>query len=426
MASNDEVASLSRSSEPLIPTSYSNETSDVLLLDRFVEQWDQAAFRDLMSRHGTMVLGVCRRILRDPHAAEDAFQATFLLLVRKAGSVRKRGSVGPWLYGVAQRVALEARGVAAQRQVPARLDPGVPAVDGLELEELHAALHEELGRLPEKYRDPLVLCYLEGLPHESIARQLGWPLGTVRVRIARGRDLLGARLVRRGMTPAVALLALSLLPKAASAVPQRLVEATIRAAARVAAGEKVPRGDVPARVIDLERKVRKDMQLAGLKWITMVALVIIGAGAGVAAVVPSALTLSEDKAKTADELKKLQGTWSFISFEQEGVKKEGDVRNEGEENKERIQIENETFSIWHGGHLEEKGTIKLDPTKSPMRIDFQFKEGKREGKTDLAIYAWDGANLKLCWVRDGDKSPTDFTTKPGDKRVLLILKRQDP
>jgi RNA polymerase sigma factor (sigma-70 family) len=153
MAQNDQTASLSRSSEPLMPQWYGDEVSDVVLLDRFVEQWDQAAFRDLVRRHGPMVLGVCRRILRDPHAAEDAFQATFLLLVRKAGSIRKRESVGPWLHGVAQRVAREARGIAARRQTPAILGPAVSAVgnhDDLERDELYAALHEELGRLPEK------------------------------------------------------------------------------------------------------------------------------------------------------------------------------------------------------------------------------------------------------------------------------------
>ena len=423
MVNNDQTASLSRSLEPLVPAWYGDEVSDVVLLDRFVEQWDQAAFRDLVRRHGPMVLGVCRRIIGDPHAAEDAFQATFLLLVRKAGSVRKRGSVGPWLYGVARRVALEARGAASRRRVPAPLDPEVARVDdheGLERDELHAALHEELGRLPEKYRAPLVLCYIEGLPHEAVARQLGWPLGTVRVRIARGRDLLGARLIRRGLTPAAVLVVLSLLPRTAAAVPARLVEATVRAATRVAAGEKGPRGDVPARVVDLEMKVRNAMHLTGLKWATVISLAVIATGAGVAALVPRALAAADDAAKVAAELKKLQGTWLFASFEQAGVKKE--VQG----NEEQLKIEGESFSIWHDGHVEEKGKIKLDLSKDPMRIDLQFQEGKHEGKADLAIYAWDDANLKLCWVRDGDKHPSEFATKPGDKCVLVILKRQDP
>src|SRR4051794_8961012 len=243
MPSDDRRLSLSRSPDPFTPARPGGEASDALLLGRFVDQWDQGAFRDLVGRHGPMVLGVCRRILRDPHAAEDAFQATFLLLVRKAGAVRRRESVGPWLYGVARRVASEARGVASRRRVPGHLDPEAPGMDdhgGLERDELHAALHEELGRLAEKYRAPLVLCYIEGLPHEDIARQLGWPIGTVRGRIARGRDLLGARLVRRGLTPAAVLLALGLLPEAEAAVPERLVKAIVRSAvARIEAGGNV-------------------------------------------------------------------------------------------------------------------------------------------------------------------------------------------
>src|SRR3954470_4392335 len=122
MPSDDRMASLLQ----FAPERSGGEPSDALLLDRFVDQWDQGAFRDLVGRHGPMVLGVCRRILRDPPAGEDAFQVTFLLLVRKAGSVRKRESVGPWLHAVARRVALETRGAASRREGPVRLEePGV-------------------------------------------------------------------------------------------------------------------------------------------------------------------------------------------------------------------------------------------------------------------------------------------------------------
>jgi RNA polymerase sigma factor (sigma-70 family) len=422
MPNNESIASLLWSSGALTPARYGEEASDALLLDRFVEQWDQAAFRDLVGRHGPMVLGVCRRILRDPHAAEDVFQATFLLLVRKAGSVRKRGSVGSWLYGVAQRVALEARRAAARRPVPAPLNVAVPAVDdhdGLEHGELHAALHEELGRLPEKYRAPLMLCYIEGLPHEAVARQLGWPLGTVRSRIARGRDLLGARLTRRGLAPAAVLLALGLLPKTEAAVSPRLVEATLRAAARVAAGEPVPRGEVPARVIDLEEKVRKSMRLIRLKCATALALAVVVTGAGAAAVVPRALAAAADAAKVKAELKKLQGTWVPVSAEVGGVQQEA-------AGAEQLEFDGESFNTWHGGHIEEKGTIRLEPSKDPKEIDLTVQEGKNEGKSHVAIYTWDGANVKFCMVKEGHPRPTDFTTRPGDNRMLVVMQRQNP
>jgi RNA polymerase sigma factor (sigma-70 family) len=421
MPNDEPIASLFLSPEPLTPARSGEDASDAFLLDRFVEQWDQVAFRDLVGRHGPMVLGVCRRILGDPHAAEDAFQATFLLLVRKAGSVRKRGSVGPWLYGVARRVALEARGAASRRPVPAPLDAEVPGVDDhdvLERDELHAALHEELGRLPEKYRAPLVLCYIEGLPHAAVARQLGWPLGTVRVRIARGRDLLGARLTRRGLTTAVILLALDLLPKTKAAVPPRLIEATVRVAACVAAGEKVPPGEVPPRVVDLERKVRKAMHLIRLKWATAFALAVVVSGAGVAAVVPRALGDGDDAAKLKAELKKFQGTWVDVYAEKAG--KELEVGGH------ELKFDGETFSVADHGRVEEKGTIKLNPSKHPMEIDLRFQGGNHEERTVLGIYTWNGENLKLCWGEPGGGTrPTDFTTTPAGG-FLVVVKRQDP
>jgi RNA polymerase sigma factor (sigma-70 family) len=421
---NDELmATLFRSSGSLTPARYVEEVPDALLLDRFVDQWDQAAFGDLVRRHGPMVLGVCRRIIGDPHAAEDAFQATFLLLVRKAGSVRKRGSVGPWLYGVARRVALEARGAASRRRVPAPLDPEVARVDdheGLERDELHAALHEELGRLPEKYRAPIVLCYIEGLPHEAVARQLGWPLGTVRTRIARGRDLLGARLTRRGVAPAAVLLALGLLPKTAAAVSARLVEATVRAAARVAAGERVPQGEVPAGVADLEKKVRKAMHLTRLRWAMAFALAVVVIGAGVTAGVSRALAAADDDPKVKAELKKFQGTWVDIYAEKAGKEQEqvGD---------HQLKFDGETFSVADHGHVEEKGTFKLDPSKNPKEIDLRVRDRNNDEKTVLGIYTWDGENLKLCLGEPGGGGtrPKDFTTMP-EGRFLVVVKRQDP
>jgi RNA polymerase sigma factor (sigma-70 family) len=421
MPNDDPMASLFESTGPRTSAWYGDDVPDALLLGRFVEQWDQSAFRDLVHRHGPMVLGVCRRVLRDPHAAEDAFQATFLLLVRKAGSVRKRESVGAWLYGAAQRVALEARDVGSRRQPPVLLDPEAPAVDdhdGVERDELHAALREELGRLPEKYRAPLVLCYIEGLTHEAASRRLAWPLGTVRVRIARGRDVLRGRLFRRGLAPAAVLLALALLPKTVAAVPPRLVEATVRAAARVAAGEEVALGEVPGRVVDLEGKVRKAMVLTRLKWAAALALAVV-TGAGVAAVVPTALAAAADTAKVKTELKKLQGTWVDAYAEKAGEKLE-------DLGKHQLKFDGETFSTSDNGQVEEKGTIKLDPSKDPMEIDLRIMGGKHEGKTVRGIYAWDGADLKLCLGTVGSETrPTDFTTKPKD-RFLVVLKRQDP
>jgi len=183
-----------------------------------------------------MVLAVCRGVLGDPHEAEDAFQATFLVLARKARTLWVRETIGPWLHAVALRAAHKAKGrLALRRETERRRAWPTPVGDapgGRIDPDAAAVLHEELGRLPEKYRAPLVLCYLEGLTHERAARQLGWPLGTVRGRVARGRDLLRVRLSRRGLAPA-ALMAAGLSAREVPAAP--LVRAAVQAALPFAA-----------------------------------------------------------------------------------------------------------------------------------------------------------------------------------------------
>src|SRR5947209_8273470 len=154
--------------------------SEAQLLDRFVARRDEAAFEALLTRHGPMVLGVCRHVLRDPHAVEDAFQATFLVMVRKAGAIRRGEALGPWLYKVAHRVAVRANVDAGRRRAQAipLTDAETGREDGPMNHEIRALLHDEVGRLPAKYRDPVVLCYLEGLSHDAAARELRWPIGT--------------------------------------------------------------------------------------------------------------------------------------------------------------------------------------------------------------------------------------------------------
>src|SRR5262245_13339046 len=172
--------------------------TDGQLLARFVDSCDEAAFTDLLRRHGPLVLSVCRRLARHEQDAEDAFQATFLVLVKKAGSVAGRDSVGGWLHGVAFRAALKAREATARRR-ERQADEG-PDVEAPP-EEAHdwQALHEELDRLPEKYREPLVLCYLEGRSRREAAARLCLPEGTLSSRLATARQMLGQRLVRRGI-----------------------------------------------------------------------------------------------------------------------------------------------------------------------------------------------------------------------------------
>src|SRR5262249_1048122 len=181
------------------------ELSDRELLERFACRSGEAselAFAALVARHGLMVLNACRSALRDEHDAQDAFQAAFLVLVHKARSLWLEASIGPWLHAVARRVAAGGRASATIRRTHERrraeLEPRSAGDPGGANDELRAALHEEIGRLPEGYRKAIVLCDLEGLTHEEAARRLGLPVGTVKSRQGRGGERLPGRLIRRG------------------------------------------------------------------------------------------------------------------------------------------------------------------------------------------------------------------------------------
>jgi RNA polymerase sigma factor (sigma-70 family) len=216
------------------------DLTDAQLLRRFRARGEEAAFALLLQRHGPMVLGVCRRLLRQEQDAEDAFQATFLVLARNAAAIRARDSLSSWLYGVARRVALRARGQAAARQARERqatTRPGADPGDEAGRRELRALLDEEVGRLPPKYRAAVVLCDLQGKTHEEAAGQLGWPKSTLTSRLARARELLRQRLEGRGLAAGGALLAAALAEGAAAPVHARLLLDTVRAASRAAAGE---------------------------------------------------------------------------------------------------------------------------------------------------------------------------------------------
>ncbi len=267
----------------LVGSASASEESDRGLLERFVQEGNQEAFAHLVRRHSALVYEVCRRQLADESDAEDAFQATFCVLARKAGALAWQESVSNWLYGVALRVAAKVRATAARRNVRERqavLMRSARSETPLVEPEVRAALDEELARLPAKYRAPLVLCYLAGQTNEEAARQLGWPKGTVQGRLARAREVLRGRLLRRGVSLAVAEVLLDGAGPSGAAVPSPLVETTITVAARFAAESAA--GAVPAPVVTLAEGVLHAMWLTKLK--TGLALVLavaaVGLGAG--------------------------------------------------------------------------------------------------------------------------------------------------
>src|SRR5271157_5401050 len=231
------TSELSRSPLELIMTAGSPVGySDSQLLDLLVRGRDGSkdlAFRALLDRHGSIVWGVCRQLLCQAHDADDAFQATFLVLIRKASSLKVTGSLGPWLYQVAWRVAHQARsdrrrersGTAEQLE-----EAEQPGHHRSVSPEHLAELHGELNRLPARYRLPIVLCHLEGKTHEEAARALRWPVGTVSGRLSRGRSLLRSRLERRGWKTPEDLIGIVIPAGHTLRVPAQLIDHCMRAA----------------------------------------------------------------------------------------------------------------------------------------------------------------------------------------------------
>jgi RNA polymerase sigma factor (sigma-70 family) len=259
-------------------------SEDRQLLEQFLSRRDEGAFAVLVRRHGPMVLGVCRRLLRDPHDADDAFQAVFLVLIRKGRSLGNRNLLANWLYGVAQRTALKARAQRARRQAHERRalprPDSEPAGDTAAEGELRAALDEEVRRLPEKYRLPVLLCYLQGATLTEAARDLGWPAGTVSGRLARARELLRVRLTRRGIALPAAAAEAVLAQQARAVVPAPLLSATVRGALALVAGPGEVGGGLSAPVVALMKGVLNAMFLSKVKVAVLIVLAVGVAGAG--------------------------------------------------------------------------------------------------------------------------------------------------
>jgi len=276
--------------------------TDTQLLEDYINRHDEAAFAALVRRHGPMVWGVCRRVLCNHHAAEDAFQATFLVLVRKAASIASRELLANWLYGVAHQTALKARMTATkrigrERQVAAMSESAVTQQD--QWGDLQLLLDEELSRLPSKYRGVIVLCDLEGKTRKEVAQQLGCPEGTVASRLVRARTMLAKRLTRRGVTLSGGALATALSQQAVSAgVPNSVVASTIKAASMKA----VATGTISVKVAALTEQVMKAMLLTKLKTALAVLLVLGFVATEITILTCSTAAGREDKQSIAEKV----------------------------------------------------------------------------------------------------------------------------
>lgn len=252
--------------------------TDGQLVERFLVHQDEAAFAALVRRHGPMVLGVCRRILGNDADSEDAFQATFLVLVRKATSLASRSVLGDWLHGVARHTALKARAATAHRRAKEQATARPNATAEENRNDWLPLLDEELARLPEKFRLPIVLCDLEGKTRREAAEELGWPEGTVAGRLARARTMLAKRLARlSGGAFAVALAQ----DVASAYIPRSLLVSTVKAAGAFSAGQSaVTAGTIPVKVTALTERVLQAMYWNKIKNGAMIVICVVFAVIG--------------------------------------------------------------------------------------------------------------------------------------------------
>lgn len=411
--------------------------TDGQLLDSFVAAREEGAFETIVRRHGPMVMGVCRRILGSVHDAEDAFQAVFLVLARKAACISRKELLANWLYGVAQRTSLAAKGKMARRRsheiqvndMPQSVaNTPAPADDWLPL------LDAELSKLSEKYRIPIVLCDLQGRSRQEAAQQLKIPEGTLSSRLATARKLLAHRLARHGAVFSGGALAATLAQSAASAaVPATIISVTVAAAASFAAGKVLPAGGVSAQAAALAEGVLKAMLLTKLKIATLALLTaaLVGVGIG-AAVLPALQAKPADRTgpvvllggnqapkkpavKTDKEL--LQGKWDVSEVVFDGA---------ATDNLKGVQavVEEDKLSLV-GGAGKREFTIKLDPTKKPKAIDITALDGEQKDQTNPAIYHLDGDVLKLCMSNEpgNNQRPAELVSKEGSKLLLMTFKR---
>lgn len=391
---------------------------DADLLRRYAEERDAAAFELIVWRHGATVWGVCRRSLTRLHDAEDAFQAVFFVLARKAASVRSGDCLGGWLHRVAVRVARRAQARAIrsnERERPSEAPEIMVNDDRAEWSDLGPAVDEEIDRLPARYRSAFVLCHLQGYSCEEAARRLGCARGTILSRLARARDRLKDRLTRRGITLSSAAFA-SLAGGTMSAAAR--AEAT--ACAAIASASKSIAAGVSSSAVLLSQEVMRTMFVGKLKALACATVLLLGLGAfGWSEFVPGihgghtiGVACAQDRddgSKAPSDADKLQGKWKMLYTEQAG-RKDDDVM--------ALIFEKDTLKLQKDDRITDNWTFKLDPSAKPKWIDVVERDKVMKG-----IYELDGDNLKICLREKGDERPTRFESDNA-RVVVMVLKRE--
>ena len=412
--------------------------SDGQLLDAYLARRDEMAFELLVRRHGPMVLGVCRRALGPSPDAEDAFQATFLVLACKGRSVVPREAVGNWLYGVACRTARKLRGREARRrtrEVPLGDHPGTPAESNSDHAELRALIDQALGRLPEKYRAPVVLCDLEGKSRREAAGQLGCPEGTLSGRLARARQLLARRLKRHGLELPAGGVAAVLAGEVSAGVPPELVAATVRAALAWTGGKSA--AAVAGSVAALTEGVIRSMFLVKLKSVAAVLLgaALVAGGAGFfgagngrgggqgearAEEAPAKGGRKADPKASAD-LETLQGEWRVVEIR---TSRGSRLLGNDEDEMHRMEFKGEELHESYPtgiGRSVRTGRVRLDPSHEPKQIELTGPDGKHW----LGIYRFGKDDVTLC-LSDTGKRPESFEPKKKGETCAVLRRMEKP
>jgi RNA polymerase sigma factor (sigma-70 family) len=354
-----------------------------------VSRRDEAAFEAIVRRHAALVFGVCRRILGDSHSADDAFQATFLVLARKAGRIRNSNSVSSWLHGVARRVAGRARESGRTRRWYERRWRRRPTPDALTevvWRDLGAILDKEIQRLPERIRAPFVLCYLEGATNEAAARALDCPTGTILSRLSKARDVLRARLTRRGLVLSAGFLAAA-PSEAAVSVPRALIEAA-RASVGVVTGTKpalAPAVMALAAGAVGPRWTTVGLSASGLMIAMACAVATAGRGGNPPAAPPPAVATPP-----MNDADRFPGTWVVTSSIYEGKAEPPAAIKDA-----KATFDGKTLTLV-GPTGPQKLTFAIDPAAIPKTFDMTPADGPARSMTNRGIYRFDGDTLQIC------------------------------
>jgi len=424
---------------PELAQAHDNE-NDRKLIRRFVLRRDETAFAALVERHAPMVHAVCLRVLRDAHEAEDACQATFLVLARKAGRLRRPELLANWLYGVAYRSARKAQRQLIRHSAHTTCreeTSGAEPTPEVVWRDLRPVLDAELDRLPGKYRTAVVMCYLEGATTEDAARHLGCPRGTILSRLARGRERLRKRLVRRGLVLSTGILGLLLAKCASAAMPlsESMVHATAKAARLFAGGHRTGIENIPRRSVEIAHAVLRDMRVVRLFAILLgmasLAIILSCGGWGlhmqIAADRGAAGPATEAQSRPAgdgvdkgdlapkkepvarDDKETIQGTWRGVTLHIPGQAPMPAEKVAFTFSGDKVTINCNLFPQ----PFNPTFGFRLDGQARPRTLDmFTLEPGGKERLEMIGIYELDGDTFKYCEVLpENGIRPKDFTVQ---------------